>query len=236
MRSELIKRVEEKTKKAWAKLAWESMDYAREGDKVVEVYRGSRPGTMTAAKAQGLEPVFDKDLGGTYKASREVTDPKKKREILAKLIEESAASKKKYRGLLGGKPLFGHRRKMYEMNSAELDKRKALSEKLKSAAAKRDPRLERAGVSGFNKPKRTPGHPTKSHIVVAKEGDRVKTIRFGQQGVKTNQTAGQRKAFKSRHAKNISKGRMSAAYWADKAKWSPSKTKDKKNQKWVKGS
>ena len=109
-------------------------------------------------------------------------------------------------------------------------------EKKKKAAAKRDPRLERAGVSGYNKPKRTPGHPTKSHIVVAKEGDRVKTIRFGQQGVKTNQTAGQRKAFKSRHAKNISKGRMSAAYWADKAKWSPSKTKDKKNQKWVKGS
>lgn len=102
--------------------------------------------------------------------------------------------------------------------------------------SKRDPRLERAGVSGYNKAKRTPGHPTKSHIVVAKEGDRVKTIRFGQQGVKTNQTAGQRKAFKSRHAKNISKGRMSAAYWADKAKWSPSKTKDKDNQKWVKGS
>ena len=70
-----------------------------------------------------------------------------------------------------------------------------LSEKLKSAAAKRDPRLERAGVSGYNKPKRTPGHPTKSHIVVAKEGDRIKTIRFGQQGVKTNQTAGQREAL-----------------------------------------
>lgn len=103
-------------------------------------------------------------------------------------------------------------------------------------AASRDPRLERAGVSGYNKPKRTPGHPTKSHIVVAKEGDRVKTIRFGQQGVKTNQTAGQRKAFKSRHGKNISKGRLSAAYWADKVKWSPSKTKDKDNQKWVKGS
>ena len=69
--------------------------------------------------------------------------------------------------------------------------------KMKVSAARRDPRLERAGVSGYNKPKRTPGHSTKSHIVVAKEGDRVKTIRFGQQGVKTNQTAGQRKAFKS---------------------------------------
>lgn len=112
-----------------------------------------------------------------------------------------------------------------------------LADKMKTAAAaKRDPRLERAGVSGYNKTKRTPGHPTKSHIVVAKEGDRVKTIRFGQQGVKTNQTAGQRKAFKSRHGKNIARGRMSAAFWADKAKWSPSKTKDKDNQKWVKGS
>lgn len=101
--------------------------------------------------------------------------------------------------------------------------------------SKRDPRLARAGVSGFNKPKRTPSHPTKSHIVVAKEGDKVKTIRFGQQGVKTNQTVGQREAFKSRHAKNIAKGKMSAAYWADKAKWSPSKTKSS-SKRWVKGS
>jgi hypothetical protein len=100
----------------------------------------------------------------------------------------------------------------------------------------KDSRLARAGVSGFNKPKRTPGHPTKSHIVVAKEGDQVKTIRFGQQGVKTNQTAGQREAFKSRHAKNISKGKMSAAWWADKVKWSSSKTAQPKNKKWVKGS
>ena len=99
-----------------------------------------------------------------------------------------------------------------------------------------DPRLEQAGVEGYNKPKRTPGHPTKSHIVVAKDGDQIKTIRFGQQGVKTNQTAGQREAFKSRHAKNIAKGKMSAAYWADKVKWSPSKTKDKDNDNWVKGS
>lgn len=107
---------------------------------------------------------------------------------------------------------------------------------------KRDPRLHgvalvrAAGVEGFNKPKRTPSHPTKSHVVVAKDGDTVKTIRFGQQGVKTNQTAGQRKAFKSRHAKNIAKGKMSAAYWADRVKWNPKNTKDKDNQKWVKGS
>lgn len=99
----------------------------------------------------------------------------------------------------------------------------------------KDNRLERAGVSGFNKPKRTPGHPSKSHIVVAKEGDKIKTIRFGQQGVKTNQTAGQREAFKSRHAKNISKGKMSAAFWADKVKWSSSKTASP-SKKWIKGS
>lgn len=99
----------------------------------------------------------------------------------------------------------------------------------------KDPRLARAGVSGYNKPKRTPNHPTKSHVVVAKQGDQIKTIRFGQQGVKTNQTAGQREAFKSRHAKNIAKGPMSAAYWANKEKWSPSKTKSS-SKKWKKGS
>ena len=70
---------------------------------------------------------------------------------------------------------------------------------------------------------------------LVKEGDKIKTIRFGQAGVKTNQTVGQRKAFKSRHAKNIAKGKMSAAYWADKVKWSPSKTKSP-SKKWVKGS
>ena len=102
------------------------------------------------------------------------------------------------------------------------------------AEKKKDSRLERAGVTGYNKPKRTPNHPKKSHIVVAKEGDKVKTIRFGHQGVKTNQTVGQREAFKSRHGKNISKGKMSAAYWADKVKWSPSKTKSS-STKWKKG-
>jgi hypothetical protein len=99
----------------------------------------------------------------------------------------------------------------------------------------KDPRLERAGVEGFNKPKRTPSHPTKSHIVVAKEGSEIKTIRFGQQNVKTNQTVGQRKAFESRHAKNIAKGKMSAAWWSAKEKWSPSKTASP-SKKWVKGS
>lgn len=95
-------------------------------------------------------------------------------------------------------------------------------------AAKKDPRLERAGVSGFNKPKRTPGHPKKSHVVVAKEGDTIKTIRFGEQGAKTagapkasesDAMKKKRASFKARHGKNIKKGKLSAAYWADKAKW-----------------
>ena len=90
----------------------------------------------------------------------------------------------------------------------------------------RDPRLERIGVTGFNQPKRTPSHPTKSHVVVAKVGDTVKTIRFGQQGVKgagsspkTEAEKARRKSFKARHASNIAKGKLSAAYWADKEKW-----------------
>lgn len=93
--------------------------------------------------------------------------------------------------------------------------------------SERDSRLERAGVSGFNKPKRTPGHPTKSHVVVAKSGTQVKTIRFGQQGVsgspkkdgESDSYRKRREAFKARHASNISKGKMSAAYWSDKVKW-----------------
>jgi hypothetical protein len=83
-----------------------------------------------------------------------------------------------------------------------------------------DPRLKRAGVSGYNKPKRTPNHPKKSHVVVAKSGDQVKTIRFGEQGVTGDKTPTKRqKSFKARHAKNIAKGKMSAAYWANKTKW-----------------
>jgi hypothetical protein len=84
----------------------------------------------------------------------------------------------------------------------------------------KDSRLTRAGVSGFNKPKRTPNHPKKSHVVVAKVGTQVKTIRFGQQGVSGSPEGSARnKSFKARHARNISKGKMSAAYWADKVKW-----------------
>jgi len=94
-------------------------------------------------------------------------------------------------------------------------------------AAKKDSRLEKVGVDGYNKPKRTPNHPTKSHIVVAKDGDQIKTIRFGQQGADTKPPRkgeseadkAKRAAFKARHAKNIAKGKMSAAYWANRAKW-----------------
>jgi len=83
-----------------------------------------------------------------------------------------------------------------------------------------DPRLARAGVAGYNKPKRTPDHPKKSHVVVAKSGGQVKTIRFGQQGVSGDKVpTARQKSFKARHASNIAKGPMSAAYWADKVKW-----------------
>lgn len=94
--------------------------------------------------------------------------------------------------------------------------------------AKKDPRLERAGVSGYNKPKRTPNHPKKSHVVVAKEGDTIKTIRFGEQGAKTagKPKAGEsdtmkkkRASFKARHGKNIKKGKLSAAWWSNREKW-----------------
>jgi hypothetical protein len=91
---------------------------------------------------------------------------------------------------------------------------------------KADSRLKRVGVSGYNKPKRTPSHPKKSHVVVAKSGTQIKTIRFGQQGVsgagkspKSASEKARRKSFKARHGKNIAKGKMSAAYWADKVKW-----------------
>jgi hypothetical protein len=91
----------------------------------------------------------------------------------------------------------------------------------------KDSRLARVGVEGYNKPKRTPSHPTKSHVVVAKVGDQVKTIRFGQQGVsgspkkegESNADTARRESFKARHAANIAKGKMSAAYWANREKW-----------------
>ena len=97
---------------------------------------------------------------------------------------------------------------------------------VKRAKTKKSSKLKRIGVSGYNKPKRTPNHRTKSHVVVAKVGKKTKTIRFGQQGVsgagKSPKTAAQkarRASFKARHAKNIARGKMSAAYWANKVKW-----------------
>lgn len=94
-------------------------------------------------------------------------------------------------------------------------------------AAKKDPRLSKYGLDGYNKPKRTPNHPTKSHVVLAKEGDQVKLIRFGQQGVtgspkkegESKADAARRASFKARHAKNIAKGKMSGSFWANKVKW-----------------
>lgn len=94
-------------------------------------------------------------------------------------------------------------------------------------AAKKDPRLAKYGLDGYNKPKRTPDHPTKSHVVLAKEGDQVKLIRFGQQGVtgspkkegESKADAARRASFKARHAKNIAKGKMSGSFWANKVKW-----------------
>lgn len=103
-----------------------------------------------------------------------------------------------------------------------------MARKRKSSGRKKDPRLARARVKGYNKPRRTPNHPKKSHIVVAKVGSKIKTIRFGQQGAKTagKPKAGEsermkkkRASFKARHRRNIAKGKMSAAYWADKVKW-----------------
>lgn len=92
---------------------------------------------------------------------------------------------------------------------------------------KKDSRLERAGVSGYNKPKRTPNHPKKSHVVVAKEGDKVKTIRFGQQGVsgagsnpKSAKDKARRKSYYARHnAQDANPSKMSARYWSSKTKW-----------------
>ena len=93
---------------------------------------------------------------------------------------------------------------------------------------KKDPRLARYGLSGYNKPKRTPSHPTKSHVVLAKVGSRVKLVRFGQQGARTagKPKAGEsarmkakRRSFKARHRKNIARGRLYPAWWANKVKW-----------------
>ncbi|ADF42402.1 hypothetical protein S-CBS2_gp046 [Synechococcus phage S-CBS2] len=95
-------------------------------------------------------------------------------------------------------------------------------------APKKDARLTKNGLSGYNKPKRTPSHPTKSHVVLAKEGNKTKLIRFGEQGAKTagkpkadesDRMKQKRASFKARHARNIAKGKMSAAWWSSRVKW-----------------
>lgn len=120
--------------------------------------------------------------------------------------------------------------------ASNLDRRKHSKPAHQQKQARELEEIQRAGpvsityrgekFAGYNKAKRTPGHKTKSHAVLAKEGDQIKLIRFGQQGVqgagknpKTASEKARRKSFKARHAKNISKGKMSAAYWADRSKW-----------------
>ena len=141
--------------------------------------------------------------------------PKKAREALSD-SEYAATTAKKRKDKAAGK-----------QHSKQPDKIADKTKKFRMAkGGKADGRLKRAGVSGYNKPKRTPNHPTKSHIVVAKSGSTIKTIRFGQQGVsgagknpKSKSEKARRKSFKARHAKNIAKGVLSAAYWANKVKW-----------------
>ena len=152
--------------------------------------------------ADGEEVVDAMGDGQEGEASEEIPDPEKEEE----------------KEVLWGK--------MDTIGEPEEDLFENYSPRKLGEGKKKDPRLEKAGVEGYNKPKRTPNHPTKSHIVVAKEGDKVKTIRFGQQGVsgagddpKTKKEKKRQKSFKARHKKNIDKGKMSAAYWADREKW-----------------
>jgi len=177
---------------------------------------------MALAKSQKSLKDWSKQDWGTKsgKKSSETGErylPKKAREALSD-SEYAATTAKKRKDKAAGK-----------QHSKQPDKIADKTRKFRMAkGGKTDGRLKRAGVSGYNKPKRTPNHPTKSHIVVAKSGSTIKTIRFGQQGAKTagKPKAGEsskmkkkRKSFKARHAKNIAKGVLSAAYWANKVKW-----------------
>jgi len=176
---------------------------------------------MLKKPQQSLKSWGDQDWGTkSGKKSSETGErylPKKAREALSD-SEYAATTAAKRKDKAAGKQHSKQPKKIAEKTA-----------KFRMAkGGKADSRLKRAGVSGYNKPKRTPNHPTKSHIVVAKEGDKIKTIRFGQQGASTagKPKAGEsrrikmkRKSFKARHRKNIAKGKMSAAYWADKVKW-----------------
>ena len=176
---------------------------------------------MLKKSQQSLKNWGDQDWG--TKSGKRSSDtgerylPRKAREALTD-SEYAATSAKKRKDKAAGK-----------QHSKQPDKIADKTRRYRSkAGGKADSRLKRAGVSGYNKPKRTPNHPTKSHIVVAKEGNKIKTIRFGQQGAKTagkpkagesRKTKMKRKSFKARHRKNIAKGKMSAAYWANRVKW-----------------
>tara|TARA_R100001443_G_scaffold19696_1_gene31481 strand:- start:2215 stop:2745 length:531 start_codon:yes stop_codon:yes gene_type:complete len=176
---------------------------------------------MLKKSQQSLKNWSDQDWGTkSGKKSSETGErylPKKAREALSD-SEYAATTAKKRKDKAAGR-----------QHSKQPDKIADKTKRYRSKkGGKADGRLKRAGVSGYNKPKRTPNHPTKSHIVVAKSGSTIKTIRFGQQGAKTagKPKAGEsskmkkkRKSFKARHAKNIAKGVLSAAYWANKVKW-----------------
>ena len=177
---------------------------------------------MALKKSQKSLLSWGKEDWGT-KSGKKSSDtgerylPKKAREALSS-SEYAATTAKKKKDTAAGKQHSKQPKKIAEKTA-----------KFRSGLAKGgkpDPRLKRAGVSGYNQPKRTPNHPTKSHVVVAKSGSTIKTIRFGQQGVsgagkspKSKSEKARRKSFKARHAKNIAKGVLSAAYWANKVKW-----------------
>jgi hypothetical protein len=182
---------------------------------------------MALAKSQKSLLSWGKEDWGTKsgKKSSETGErylPKKAREALSD-SEYAATTAAKRKDKAAGKQHSKQPKKIAEKTANYRDKYKKGG---KSKKKKKDSRLTRAGVSGYNRPKRTPNHPTKSHIVVAKSGSTIKTIRFGQQGVsgagkspKSKSEKARRRSFKARHAKNIAKGVLSAAYWANKVKW-----------------
>ena len=177
---------------------------------------------MSKAKSQQSLDSWTKQDWGTKSGKKSSKTgerylPKAARESLSD-SEYAATTAKKRKDTAAGKQFSKQPKKIAE-DTAKFRMAKG---------GKADGRLKRAGVSGYNKPKRTPNHPKKSHIVVAKSGSTIKTIRFGEQGASTagKPKAGEsakmkakRKSFKARHRKNIARGVLSAAYWADKVKW-----------------
>ena len=182
---------------------------------------------MALAKSQKSLKAWSKQDWGT-KSGKKSSDtgerylPKKAREALSD-SEYAATTAAKRKDKAAGKQHSPQPKKIAKKTASYRDDFKKGG---KAKKKKVDGRLKRAGVSGYNKPKRTPNHPTKSHIVVAKSGSTIKTIRFGQQGVsgagkspKSKSEKARRRSFKARHAKNIAKGVLSAAYWANRVKW-----------------